>query len=283
MHNIGDLGSRYTEYSGEYGEYPGEMPGEYEGEFAGEYSGEMPGEYQGEFSGEYPGEMPGEYVGEYEGEYTGEYTGEAESFGESPFSEAEEMELASELLSVSNEAEMEQFLGNLFSKVGGFFKSGVGKQLGGALKGIVKTALPVAGTALGNMVLPGVGGMIGGKLASAAGSLFGLELEGLSNEDREFEVARQIVRLGAAAASNAAQADPSAPPSQIAHAALTAAAQQYAPGLLRTGVPSASSPGVDQQGAGQQFIPQHNGRRRCRHHSTGRWFRRGRSIVLVGI
>ena len=278
MHNIGNtnLDSRYGEYAGEYA---GEMPGEYEGEFAGEMPGEYAGEYageSGEYAGEYAGEMPGEYAGEYAGEY-GEYAGESEGFGEfgyeSPFSEAEEMELASELLNVSSEAELEQFFGNLFKKVGGFFKSGIGKQIGGALKGVVKTALPIAGSALGNMIVPGVGGMIGGKLASAAGGLFGLELEGLSNEDREFEVARQIVRLGGAAASHAAQADPSAPPEQVAQAALTAAAQQYAPGLLRPADPSATP----------QAIGQFNGRHRCRHHRTGRWFRRGRSIVLVGI
>src|ERR1044072_8324792 len=122
MHNIGNtnLDSRY-------------------GEYAGEYAGEMPGEYEGEFAGE----MPGEYAGEYAGEY-GEYAGESEGFGEfgyeSPFSEAEEMELASELLNVQSEAELEQFFGNLFKKVGGFFKSGVGKQIGGAFKGGAKTA-----------------------------------------------------------------------------------------------------------------------------------------------
>ena len=53
---------------------------------------------------------------------------------------------------------------------------------------------------------------MGSKLASAAGSMFGLELEGLSYEDQEFEVAKQVVRLGGAAANIAAQAPQSAPP-----------------------------------------------------------------------
>ncbi len=42
----------------------------------------------------------------------GEWSGE----GGAMFSEAQEMELANELLSVSNEAELEQFLGNFLRK-----------------------------------------------------------------------------------------------------------------------------------------------------------------------
>jgi hypothetical protein len=281
MHNIGNTNpsQRYSEYASEYA---GEMPGQYEGEFSSEYAGEVPGEYAGEYAageyaGEYAGEMPGE-AGEYAGEYAGEFGNESESFGEfsheSLFSEAEEMELASELLNVSSEAELEQFFGSLFKKAAGFLKSGLGKQLGGALKNVVKTALPMAGV-LGNLVLPGVGGMIGGQLASTAGSMLGLELEGLSNEDQEFEVARQIVRLGAAAASNAAQAHPAAPPAQVAHEALSLAAQQYAPGFLR----NVGDPYADTQ-ANTQMGPR---RDRCSHRSNGRWIRRGHSIILFGI
>lgn len=186
MHNIDrtNLESTYGEYTGEYyGE------GEFDGEYADEYMGE--GEYIGE--SEYAGQ------GEYD-EYTGEYGQELEAYGEysqeSPFNETEEMELAAELLTVQNEDELEQFLGKLFKKAGGFLKSGVGRQLTGALKGIARKALPALGAAAGNFLLPGIGGAMGGKLASAAGSMLGLELEGLSYEDQEFEIAKQIVRLG---------------------------------------------------------------------------------------
>jgi hypothetical protein len=219
------------------------------------------------------GEYAGEYTGEYAGEYAGEYPGESETYGEysqeGPFSEAEEMELAAELLTVSNEAELEQFLGSLIKRashaVGGLIKSPIGRALGGALKGIAKRALPVLGGAAGNFLLPGVGGVIGSKLASTAGGMLGLELEGLSQEDQEFEVAKQIVRLSGAAASNAAQAPPSAPPMQAAQTALTAAAQQFAPGLLG---------GVARAASGT------NGR--CSHKHTGRWIRRRSGIVLLG-
>ena len=228
----------------------------------------------GEFNGEYAaGEYGNEFSGEFANEYPNEFGQEMETYGEysqeGPLSEAEEMELAAELLTVQNEAELEQFLGNLIKKAGGFLKSGIGRQITGALKGVAKSALPMLGAAAGNFIVPGIGGAIGGRLASAAGGMFGLELEGLSFEDQEFEVAKQVVRLGAAAASNAAQAPPNAHPMQAAQAALTSAAQQFAPGLLRPG----TSPSNQQQ---QQ-------KRRCRHTKTGRWVRRGQEIVLLGI
>jgi len=128
MHNIDrtNLESTYGEYSQEYsGEYAGEYPQEYSGEYAGEYAGEFPGEYAGEFSGEYAtGEFGNEFGGAQE-------SGAFETYGEynqeTPFSEAEEMELAAELLSVSNEAELEQFFGNLFKKAAGFIKGPIGQ------------------------------------------------------------------------------------------------------------------------------------------------------------
>jgi len=221
------------------------------------------GEYYGEFETD---EFGYEFEGDHEFETYGEYSQEG------PFSEAEEMELAAELLTVSNEAELDQFLGKLIRKagraVGGFIKSPIGRALGGALKGVAKQALPMLGSAVGNVLLPGVGGVVGGKLASAAGRMFGLELEGLSYEDQEFEVAKGVVRLAGAAASNAAQAPPSAPPQQVVQAALTNAAQQQAPGLLN-GVKPQAQAGARTRG-------------KCAHKSGGRWIRRGNVIILVG-
>ena len=213
----------------------------------------------------------GEYLsGEFGYEFAGdnEYEVYSEYNQESPFNEAEEMELAAELLSVSSEAELDQFLGDLMKKagraVGGIIKSPVGKALGGALKGVAKQALPAVGGVIGNALLPGVGGVVGSKLASAAGKAFGLELEGLSYEDQEFEVAKGVVRLAGAAAGNAAQASPSTPPKQVVQTALTEAAKEHAPGLLSGAHPRA--------GQGQK----------CQHQSTGRWIRRGNTITLMG-
>ncbi len=255
MHNIDrtNLESNYGEYDGEFetDEFGYELEGDHESETDGEYIGE---EYE-------ESETDGEYMGEYA--------------MESPFSEAEEMELAAELLTISNEAELDQFIGKLFKKIGRKFgkaiESPVGRALGGALKGVAKTAMPMLGSAAGNFLLPGVGGAIGGQLASAGGQMLGLELEGLSYEDQEFEVAKQVVRLSGAAAQNAAQAPGSMPPLQAAQAALTSAAQEHAPGLLR---PAASQTAGRPEG--------HTNGKRCSHKATGRWIRRGKSIVIMG-
>ena len=272
MHNIDrtNLESIYGEYGNEFaGEYPGEYAtGEYPGEYAtGEYSGEYEtDEYPGEYAtGEYPGEYAtGEFSQEFEGDYESpnEFETNGEYNQEGTFNEADEMELAAELLSVSNEAELDQFLGKLIKKAGGFVSSALGKDLMDQVKGLAAKAMPILGSAVGNMIVPGVGGVAGGKLA---GSMLGLELEGLSYEDQEFEVARQIVRLGSAAARNAAQAAPYGPPEQVAHEAFSAAARQYAPGLRRNRRTRYSS-------------------RRCRgcsHSNTGRWVRRGNAILLL--
>lgn len=191
---------------------------------------------------------------------------------ESPFNELQELELAAELLEVQNEEELDQFLGGLLKKavphIGKFIKSPAGKAVGGFLKGAVKKALPIAGKVFGNMIVPGLGGMIGGQLAGGIGSVLGLELEGLSDEDREFEVAKQLVRLGGAAASQAAAVPGNA---NAAKQAVIAAAKIHAPGLVKArggcgcGGPSA-----------QCDCGSHGGQ-------SGHWERRGGQIVLLGL
>jgi hypothetical protein len=199
-----------------------------------------------------------------------EAEGEGE-FGGAPgiFNEMDEMELAAQLLEVSDEAELDQFLGSLLKKarraVGGALRANVGNGLGGILKGIAKKTLPMAGSALGNLIAPGAGGQIGGQLASSASKLFGLELEGLSAEDQEFEVARRFVRLAGSAVENAAQAPPNTAPAAVAQNAVAAAAQQHAPGLLK---PSPATNGAMGKGVKRQ---------------SGRWIRRGKRIVLLGV
>ncbi len=196
-----------------------------------------------------------------------EYTPQMESFeyefetqGESGvFNEYEQMELAAELLEVQSEAELEQFLGSLIKKAGGaigkFVKSPVGKAIGGVLKSAAKVALPVAGTALGGFVGGPLGAKIGGSLASAAGNALGLELEGLSNEDREFEAAKQFVKLAGETVKQTLQQQ-AANPANAAMAGIQAAARIHAPGLL--------------------------GGRQGRAMS-GTWRRSGNTIILAGV
>lgn len=192
--------------------------------------------------------------------YAGEL-GSAES--ESPLSEAQEAELAGQLLEATNEQELEQFLGDVLNTVGGavgrFASSDTGQAVGGLLKSAVKQALPLAGQALGDWAVPG-GGDVGAQLASQAGQLLGLELEGLSAEDREFEVSRQLVRLASSAAQQASLAPRDADPSAVAQQAVTNAARLYGPGLLRR-------------------LP---GRSGLLWPRAGRWVRDGQTIVLYG-
>lgn len=188
---------------------------------------------------------------------------EFEGDGELVFNEEEIEQLAAELLAVSGEEELDHFFGKLVKKAGGalgkFVKSPMGRQLVGMLRGLAKKGLPIAGAALGNMIAPGIGGMIGGKLASAAGSAFGLELEGLSPEDEQFEIAKQFIRLAGDAAKTALSAPANANPLTIARDAMGRAVSRYAPGLAGTGPTS------------------------FRGQQSGRWVRRGNRIVLYGV
>jgi hypothetical protein len=228
----------------------------------------------------------------------GEWSGEAGPQG--MFSETEEMELANELLSVSNEAELEQFLGNLLSKAASFagkvIKSPVGQAIGGVLKGVAKKALPLAGGAIGGYFGGPLGAKIGSGLASAASNALGLEME--MGEDREFEGAKQFVRLAADTVNRASQAR-GGDPRAIAQSAAVAAARQLAPGLLGKGAGAGASPSM--LGQGQNGMSGFGsmgkscasggmsgmggmggqGQRGPRGHS-GRWMRHGQKIVLYG-
>ena len=214
----------------------------------------------------------GQEMGAYEQEQP-EY-GQTEWGGETGvFSEAEAMELAAELLEVTTEQELDRFLGGLIKKagqaVGQFVKSPVGQQLGGLLKGAAKKALPMVGSAIGGYFGGQSGAQMGSQAASAAGRIFGLELEGLSQEDQEYEAAKSFVRFAGEAVKNAAAAPPTANPKAIAQSAALAAARQLAPGLLSSGAPAPTPSGA--------CCPT------CGHGAgSGRWIRRGTKIVLMG-
>jgi hypothetical protein len=184
-------------------------------------------------------------------------------------SEEEVNELATELMSATNEQELEQFLDGLVNRVGDavrkvgskavdFARSPAGQQIGHTLRTVARTALPLIAEKVVDRYAPGFGPLAGGAV-EGIGQAMGLELEGLSHEDRDFEVAKQFVRLAADAAQTAAHAPPHEDPVLVAKHAMTEAARQYAPGLLAS-VPTANPHGS----------------------SAGRWFRDGSRIVLEG-
>ncbi|MGH8558980.1 MAG: hypothetical protein ACRESZ_16310 [Methylococcales bacterium] len=219
-----------------------------------------------------------EYEPEMEFEADYEYDESEYTDSEGVLGEAEEMALAAELLGVMDEAELDQFLGKLFKKIGHaagkFIKSPVGRALGGILKSAAQKALPILGGALGTAIGGPAGGAIGSQLAAKGGQIFGLELEGLSEEDQEFEMARHFVRFAGTAAELAANAPPGVEPKMAAKSAAVTAAQQHAPGLLR---PADTSPASMSTMPMRGTMPMMGGGR------SGRWIRRGRKIVLLGV
>jgi hypothetical protein len=186
--------------------------------------------------------------------------------------ESTEMELAGEFLELTSEQELDRFLGNLLSSAVGagkaFLGSDAGKAVGGLLKGAAKQVLPQIGRAVGDFIAPGTGGQIGSQLASSVGAKLGLELEGLSAEDRELEAARAFVRFADETAQIAEAAPPSVPPTTAAAHAATVAAQHQLPGIAP--VVRALRP------PGSGGPPQHA-------TATGRWVRRGSTIVLHNV
>ena len=97
--------------------------------------------------------------------------------------------------------------------------------------------------------------------------MFGLELEGLSAEDSEFEVAKRYINFAGEAVKNLTLTPTVQNPKAAASAAAISAAQTHAPGLLST----TTSPSSGQV---QSHMPRVN---------SGRWVRRGNKIILYGI
>ncbi|HWP01278.1 MAG TPA: hypothetical protein VNL74_11770 [Methylococcus sp.] len=184
------------------------------------------------------------------------------------FSEGELMELTAELLEITNEEELNHFLGNLVRRaagaIGKVVRSPVGQAIGGVLKAAAKKALPIAGGALGAYFGGPLGAKIGSGLAQAAGSALGLEAEALSQEDRQFEGGKQFVRFAGETVKNALTSPVSPDPRITAQNAAVQAARVLAPGLLG----AAHAPSAMRATSGAM---------------GGRWVRRGRHIVVLNV
>ena len=152
------------------------------------------------------------------------------------FGEDEEVELAAEFLEVASERDLDHFIGELTDRASSAMDADldgpVERDLGGIFKDIAKVVLPLAGGALGFFAGGPPGAALGSGLASTVGHALGLELEGLSPEDSEFEVAKQFVRFAGAAVKNAHDAGPTGDPAKQAHEAAMEAARLHAPGLM---------------------------------------------------
>jgi hypothetical protein len=263
--HVGENGREFGEYEGGFGEYEAGF-GEYEAGF---------GEYEAD-GREYE-------AGGTAASRSGNPNGAARagpSMGMPPLDEATEVELTSELLETQSSGELDRFLGDVFGRAasavgraaGAFVRSDAGQALGGMVRDVARQSLPVLGRAAGQWLGGSTGGDIGADVASAAGDFFGLELEGLSEQEAEFESYRAFVRFVWAAALLAASSPKDHPPSTIARRAIAEAAGRYAPGLLPW----------FQDGGRPRATGLARGRR-ADGGTEGRWQRRGRSIVLLDV
>jgi hypothetical protein len=118
-----------------------------------------------------------------------------------------------------------------------------------------------------------LGGKIGGRLGKYASRLFEIELEGLSPEDQEFEIAKRFVRFSGAAAKNAIHKSRRMHPAKATRIGFKQAAKQHAPGMLKKVRRSV--------GGASRRRPARSGS--ARGVSSGRWMRKGNRIVLLGL
>lgn len=142
-------------------------------------------------------------------------------------------------------------VGKGLKKVGSFVGKGL-KVIGKGLKAAAPTLLSFAGKAVGTAFGGPLGGMLGSKLGSFAGDLIKkAELEAGEGEDREFEAAKNFVRFADLAVQHLGRMPASTDAEAAAATAMQRAANQLAP-----------------DGTAQ------------RARSSGRWSRKGRTIVL---
>lgn len=234
-----------------------------------------------------------EFYNEYEDEEETEEEDEDEEIGETA-----ELELAEQFLEITSEQELEHFIADVVRSAAqgrsDFTRTREGRQIGGILKQAAGRVLPAVGRPADLPdPHPRPEPQGGNSLSAVAKRCFGLELEGISPEDQEFEVARRFVRFARDAIRNCLRRAGTGPAGQVTRQATTAAARRWAPGLLteqvldaaplprRTAAPTvrgtprtprpgatAAPPSCPSCGAGPLTA------------RGGRWERRGNAIVL---
>ncbi|HEY0130122.1 MAG TPA: hypothetical protein VGB57_01870, partial [Allosphingosinicella sp.] len=120
------------------------------------------------------------------------------------------------------------------------------------LTSVLKQSMPRAAAARSRAIIAPI---FGDRLAAIPGHSLGLQLEGLSEEDRRFETARQLVRFIAGAAKRGL-APSQLEPENTARAAAFAAARQHAPGMTagrRPGSSPRSGPGFEDRAGSRPF------------------------------
>jgi hypothetical protein len=139
-------------------------------------------------------------------------------------------ELAAELLDVVNEGEFQRFFDRLAAQTaragGDPIPPDTAHALLAFLRRTAERTVPTLTIALGDE--PRAAAAI--PVAQSAARVYGLEAEGMSAEDRDFEIARQFVRFARATLAHAAAT--SAPAPARAADAVARAGREFAPGLV---------------------------------------------------
>ncbi len=145
----------------------------------------------------------------------------------------DELADAADLLEVRSAEQLGRFLSTMMARGSSaglaLARSPLGPMLVGRLALAAQTVLPLRPTSLVPLVQARDAN---NNLKQRAAKVFGIELEGLSAEDKEFEVARHFVRFAHAAIANLASAPPALDPKGQVQMALVQAARKFAPGLL---------------------------------------------------
>jgi hypothetical protein len=168
----------------------------------------------------------------------------ARSRSRRPFSDAEEVELALELLQVTSETEFDRFLGGLFKKAWGGIAPVESKVIGplqGLLKTVASKALPSVATAAATS-FGSASDAVAGKLGSLVSRALEAEVTAPTGADRDlekclqlFEKHRQFVRLAGTAATAAATAPPGVNPVVAAQKSMADSANER---LMRRDAPA---------------------------------------------
>lgn len=170
-----------------------------------------------------------------------------------------ELEFGTDLLEISNERELGNFFADVVMKVSGkgsqILRSPLGRKLVDTLKYAARPVLPIRSNATSGPAINALGVTTVNDLELKAAKIFGLELEGLSPEDKEFEVAQQFIRFAMDTIKRATESEIPGDPQRTVENALAQAARQHAPGLLAHGT---------------QDLP-----------SNGRWVRKGSHIIVI--
>jgi hypothetical protein len=132
-------------------------------------------------------------------------------------------EAATELLEVAGRPALPALLARLLRNAAQAAGGSVDRAVEGELVRLLQRAARVALPAASPTARDG---------ATQASRFFGIELEGLSPEDQEFESARRFIQLIEAAAGDAAVASQRLPPAIAAWLAVSRAAKRFAPGWL---------------------------------------------------